>query len=437
VTTLFLSFARGAIAPLSLILSAIPLLLPAFGGGPPAPVTTAMVEEGSIRQRVPLTATVEPLHRTVLALESEGVVDELFVDVGDYVTTGTVLLRLRQLPLELSLLRAQAYAARQRARWDELRAGIRAEDVAIRKATLDEKELNLTIAERDLKRFELLLATGSASQSDFDQRKERYTVALAERDAARAAFERDAAGYRPEEIAAAEADYRVAEAEAKLAADRLERSTLRAPFAGTITARHIGPGAWVAAGAAVLDLDYIDEVKLVMNVPEIYFDNVRLGQVLNTTLEAIPQEIFRAKVFQRVYRADGRTRALPVALRLDNPGLSLAPGMLARVQFDSITNDGEKSLLVPKDALVPAGPNPIVYRVGRDDKGAPIAERVEVTTGRFFGQAVEVFGNLRPRDQVVVRGNERLRPGQALVLNQFITNPDAADVIDPSNFFRE
>ena len=42
--------------------------------------------------------------------------------------------------------------------------------------------------------------------------------------------------------------------------------------------------------------------------------------------------------------------------------------------------------------------------------------------GRYFGEAVEVFGDLRAGDRVVVRGNERLRPGQPLVLDRFLTN---------------
>jgi multidrug efflux pump subunit AcrA (membrane-fusion protein) len=81
---------------------------------------------------------------------------------------------------------------------------------------------------------------------------------------------------------------------------------------------------------------------------------------------------------------------------------------------------GEKSVIVPRDALVPRGSKQILFRV--QHKGEePIAEMVEVTPGRYFGEAVEVFGDLRAGDRVVVRGNERLRPGQRLVMDQFQT----------------
>ena len=107
-------------------------------------------------------------------------------------------------------------------------------------------------------------------------------------------------------------------------------------------------------------------------------------------------------------------------MNLDNSEGHLASGMLARVTLET-PNTGERSVIVPRDALVPRGPNHILVRV-QDKDGQPIAEILPVKPGRYFGEAVEVFGDLRAGDRVVVRGNERLRPGQPLVLDRFLTN---------------
>jgi multidrug efflux pump subunit AcrA (membrane-fusion protein) len=94
--------------------------------------------------------------------------------------------------------------------------------------------------------------------------------------------------------------------------------------------------------------------------------------------------------------------------------------MLARVNLKT-PHEGQASVIVPRDALVPRGSKQILFRV-QEQAGQAIAELIEVQSGRYFGEAVEVFGDLRAGDRVVVRGNERLRPGQPLVMDQFRTN---------------
>jgi multidrug efflux pump subunit AcrA (membrane-fusion protein) len=66
-----------------------------------------------------------------------------------------------------------------------------------------------------------------------------------------------------------------------------------------------------------------------------------------------------------------------------------------------------KSILVPKDAIVPAGDDNLVFRV---DQGK--AFPVPVTINGYYGNDAAVKGGLEPGQQVVIRGNERLRPGQ-------------------------
>jgi multidrug efflux pump subunit AcrA (membrane-fusion protein) len=134
----------------------------------------------------------------------------------------------------------------------------------------------------------------------------------------------------------------------------------------------------------------------------------------------VPKATFVGTVTQKIPRARGRSRAFPVKVELDNPEAQLATGMLARVDLQT-PHEGQTSVVVPRDALVPRGPKQILFRV-QEKEGQPMAELVEVKPGRYFGEAVEVFGDLRAGDRVVVRGNERLRPGQPLVMDQFRTN---------------
>jgi hypothetical protein len=94
----------------------------------------------------------------------------------------------------------------------------------------------------------------------------------------------------------------------------------------------------------------------------------------------------------------------------------LRGGMLARAWLPV----GKTGLatVVPKDALVLGGRAPLVYAVDASANASRGTVRpVEVTLGSTVGGAVEVRGPLEPGQLVVVRGNERLRPGAAVTFS--------------------
>jgi len=73
----------------------------------------------------------------------------------------------------------------------------------------------------------------------------------------------------------------------------------------------------------------------------------------------------------------------------------------------------ENAVLVPKDALVLGGPSPILYVV-MDGKAVP----VPVETGIAVDGLIQVKGGVSGGQKVVVRGNERLRPGQPVKIEE-------------------
>jgi multidrug efflux pump subunit AcrA (membrane-fusion protein) len=82
--------------------------------------------------------------------------------------------------------------------------------------------------------------------------------------------------------------------------------------------------------------------------------------------------------------------------------------MLAQV--DLPLGEPHRATLVPKDAIIAQGPRRIVYRIKADDT----VETVDVEVGRGMGSWIVVEGPLASGARVVTRGNERLRPGQAV-----------------------
>jgi membrane fusion protein (multidrug efflux system) len=388
-------------------------------GPPPAPVTTARVEEGAFTEPVRLTGTVEALASTTLSSEVAGYVAEVNVDAGDTVRQGQVLAQIRALPHQLAMQRAKAMARVDREHLRELKAGTRREDLEVAKANLAKAKVTVDMARKRHTRSVSLQRQQIVSDEEFEQAYERLEESQAEVAVRQAIYERALVGPREEEIAAAEARAAASQADAALAQDRLERSAIRAPFDGVITNKHTEVGAWVAVGDDLFNLEQNQHVRVRVDIPETFYHTIPLGSEVSMTFDSVPNATFVGKVTQKIPRAQGRSRAFPVKVELDNPEGQLATGMLARVHLQT-PHAGQTSVIVPRDALVPRGSKQILFRV-QEKEGQAIAELIEVKSGRYFGEAVEVFGNLRAGDRVVVRGNERLRPGQTLVMDQFRT----------------
>jgi multidrug resistance efflux pump len=398
------------------------------------PVMTDLVRAGGVLQPVRMSGTAEAIKRAVIASELKGVVESLFVEEGDEVEAGTVLLTLRQTPIRLMYEAAKARLAAEEARLAELRAGTRPEDVTIARAELEDARIALGVAERDFERFSGLFQTRSVSESELDRSKEALESARARYAAAEARLQLAVEGPRSEEILAQIARVAAAQAEAGRTEDDFERSTIRAPFAGVITRRLANVGSWVSDGDPVFEMEQTDLLRVRVNLPEQEFNRIQVGKEARLTFDAWPQESQTASVTRVIPRADMLNRAFPILIDVPNPDRRLASGMLARVEF-SREVDGS-TVVMNKDAIVAQGPVPVVFKVEYRE-GKPHAKRLEVQTGRFFGPAVEVISaELKPGDQVVIRGNERLRDGDALALNTFVTVP-AAYVADESKFFRE
>jgi len=130
---------------------------------------------------------------------------------------------------------------------------------------------------------------------------------------------------------------------------------------------------------------------------------VKMTGLENLTLEG------RVQAILPLGNADART--IPVRVETDNPGGRIRGGMALTARFQ--LSGTHTALLVPKDAVVASGNQRLVYIV-RGDKVAPAGVRIK----GYYGSQAEIEGRLAPGDQVVIRGNERLRPGQAVAVTK-------------------
>ncbi len=198
---------------------------------------------------------------------------------------------------------------------------------------------------------------------------------------------------------------RIVKARLARARDEYSKTIIPAPFAGIVVERFKSSGERVESGDTVVRLVDTGRLEVQVRIPIDAIANIRSGDTLRVTDGK--QEI-QSKVRALVPVGDQRSRLYEV--RLEYSGEQWPVGHAVRV---AIPNDSSRSVIaVPRDALVIRSDGIVVYRVN----GEGVSESVKVTTGIANDTHIEVSGGVQPGDKIVVRGNERLRPGQKLLI---------------------
>lgn len=184
-----------------------------------------------------------------------------------------------------------------------------------------------------------------------------------------------------------------------------------APFAGVVTERNVHPGALVGPGSgdATPMLRVVDQrrLRLVAPVPEAYTAGLARGISVPFAVSAFPGTTFTGTVARIARAVDVTTRTMAVELDVDNADGRLAPGTFCQMRWP--LRRTAPSLFVPTASVASTTDRTFVVRI-RGGK----AEWVDVTTGLTAGPLVEVFGDLKPGDEVAGRGTDELRPGTAV-----------------------
>ena len=381
--------------------------LPAGAQQGPANVVATPVVERSVRDTKTYVGTVRPLRHSLVASEVDGSVLEFLVREGDRVEKGQPLAKLKTSILEIQLAGRKAIVAAGLEALNELKNGSRPELIDEARASLASAEAEVVFRAWKLESAKGLYDRGSSTEDDLKEATYNLDNARARVRRLKALLSLAEKGPRKERIVQGRARLLQLQHEAKELEEQLTKHIIRAPFAGYVVEEHTEVGEWLAQGDPVVEVFALDSVEIEAGVPASSIQKIALGSEAQVRFSEIPGEV-TGRVVKVVPRAEVRTRAFPVRVlvknRVQQGSLVFKAGMLARVTLT--VGKTRKALLVPKDALKLGGPQPVVVVV-QDGK----AHMVVVELGISQDDLIEVRGELKQGQQVVVRGNEGLFPG--------------------------
>jgi len=236
-------------------------------------------------------------------------------------------------------------------------------------------EANITFLDRQLERFEELMANNSAAELEFDRvRMERQ---MAAQELVSAEAQRDQTYYQ------------------------IERAQIVAPFDGVVAERLHEPGEFISAGEALVRLVNDTQLEARVQAPINALRFARLDE--KVAVQTDFQESL-ASIRAIVPVGDERSRMVELRVELADPGWVIGEAIRVSVPIAAPSY----AVTVPRDALVLRDSQVYVFKI--DESGT--AERISVVAGDGSADRVGVRGALQAGDRVVIRGAERLQHGQ-------------------------
>ena len=185
----------------------------------------------------------------------------------------------------------------------------------------------------------------------------------------------------------------------------IENTQLISPIDGIITARNYDNGDMYSRNP-VLVVEQITPVKLLVNVSETYFSNVKKGMPVSIQLDVYGDRTFNGEVSLIYPTIDPQTRTFPVEIKINNQSQEVRPGMFARATMSFGT---KQHIVVPDLAIIkqPGTGDRYIYVVNKNGK----VSYNKVELGRRIGDTYEIISGLKDGDAVVTAGYSRLSNG--------------------------
>ncbi len=327
-------------------------------------VTTIFPQQAGNGLPLTLPGTLLGINEATVFARSNGYILRWTKDIGSAVKKGDLLAEITAPEINQEL--SQAIAAREQAASGEALAKITAE------------------------RWKSLRDKDAVTQQELDDRQSAYLQAQAN-------------------LAAAQAN------EARLR-DLQGFNRVVSPFDGVVTSRSIDVGDLVdagngGAGKALFTVAQMDPLRLYVWVPQVYAQQVKVGDVVKVSLPERKGEEFQGSIVRTARAIDTATRTMQVEIRVPNPKDALFSGAYVQATLP-IKQDGT-ALLVPTNVLLfrPDGP-----RVAAVDAAGRV-RMTAVTLGTDFGNTVAVTSGLHADDRIILNPADSLVDGDVVTLS--------------------
>jgi len=323
------------------------------------PLHVTQVKRVGVEKFVFASGTIAAKQTSHIGPLVEGVIEKIFVKVGDRVKSGDALFQTRQVDYIRSLEEA--------------------------KSAMDLANILGVQANRNYDRARELAGQGNISQARLDDIETSNQVAIAKIQQAKVALE--------------------------IAEQRLADTVVQAPFNGTITGRNVDEGVYLSnrfsmgGGSAVVRIQEIEIVAAIVQTPEKNLNLLSANQPATVTIQG-HDEVYGSYVYVLNDLVNPQTRTVELRLPIKNEDYKIKPGQFAEAK---ILLPQHEALVIPRNSITGGIKNPSVF-VTRDN----VAIQLDIQTREYNAEQIEVTSGLTEQDIVIINPPDTLKNGDKL-----------------------
>lgn len=351
-------------------------------------VAVATAQTGMIANQLTVAGVFQPFQEIDVHGKVSGYIRHIYVDIGDRVKQGQTLAVLEVPELQAEVAGAKAGVTQTQE--NILRLGNEVAREQAGYAAVHANYIRLKQASDQ--------QPGLVAAQELDDALAKDRSAASQVDAAKAA------------VSAAQGQLGVSRAENLRVSSMEQYATITAPYNGVVTMRYADTGSLIPAGTAeglnqaVVRLAQSDVLRLRMSVPERDVPLVHVGSTVMVHIQATGQQ-FPGTIVRFTRDVTNSTRTMLTEVDVNNPDLSLTPGMYADVTFD--LEQKNNALVIPASAVIQED-QPSVMLVDSDNR----VQKRPVVLGISGGNSQEITSGLRAGNRVIVGGLSTLQIGE-------------------------
>jgi len=310
------------------------------------------VENKILRPFVSTIGTLKPFEEVIVSSELEGIVKNVRVDEGSFVSKGMLLAEINETDYRLEALRAEA--------------------------SMRQTEATLTNTKLEYERKASLYKEELVTRQQFDDISARLTLSERELDRAKASL--------------------------SLARERRSKTKIYSPMQGFVREKKVTTGDYVRNGSVLMVVIQSNPIKLNFTVPEKDVGKLKIGQDVLFKVDSFPDQEFKGRVRIIYPSLEERTRTLQVEALVPNSDNRLKPGLFAKVTL--FTEQARDMIVIPITAILYDNAKVKVFVA----EGNVARERV-VNIGNKYGEMLEIVEGLKKGETLVVVGQNNLSDG--------------------------
>jgi len=382
-------------------------------------ITTGRTEAREVPAVIQTTGSLVADEISNVAPKVAGKVVNVGVNVGDFVSQGSVIARIDDSDARRRLIAAEAEVKRSIAavRQAEARLGlapngsfnastipeVRSANAAYELALAEERQ-----AEANEKRYRDLVESGDASMITYEQFRTVRDTARSRTKVAKESLDAqiNAARQNNQAIVSAQAGVEAARTQVDIARQEVADTVVRAPFSGFVTAREIAVGEFVSSADVIATIIRSNPIKIQMQVAEADIPTVSIGRGVSVQVDAYRDRRFAGTVSAVNPSVDQNSRSAVVEARIENGDNALRAGMFATARINK--EGGSTGIFVPRAAVYNHAPTGS-YRAFVIIDG--VAKLRVVQLGAEEGDSIQILSGLEANEVVATSNLDQLYEG--------------------------